>query len=159
MSATERRLENPRATERAAAQLARVALPGDCITLEGPLGAGKTVFARAFIRALCGEETEVTSPTFTLVQRYDAMLADGYIVPLWHADLYRLHAPGELRELGLDDMLDGCITLIEWPQIAAASLPPDRLALTLEPGKDPHSRTLHCAVPPAWAHRLPWSEA
>src|SRR5262245_8103668 len=73
-------LAGPAATENFAAKLAKLARAGDCITLSGELGAGKSVFARAFIRALAGP-VDVPSPTFTLVQTYDAP------IPVWHADL------------------------------------------------------------------------
>ena len=81
-----------------ARMLAATARPGDTILLDGPVGAGKTHFARAFIRARQGEAAEdVPSPTFTLVQTYD----DPMGTEIWHADLYRLTDPSELDELGL----------------------------------------------------------
>ena len=80
--------------------MAAVLKPGDVLALEGPVGAGKTHFARAFIQARQGEMAEdVPSPTFTLVQTY----ADPMGTEIWHADLYRLTHPDELAELGLDD--------------------------------------------------------
>lgn len=104
------------ATEDMTAALARMlaatARPGDTILLDGPVGAGKTHFARAFIRARQGDAAEdVPSPTFTLVQTYD----DPTGTEIWHADLYRLTDPSELAELGLDDALTDAICLIEWP--------------------------------------------
>ena len=83
-----------------ARMLAAVARPGQTILLDGPVGAGKTHFARAFIRARQGDLAEdVPSPTFTLVQTYD----DPMGTEIWHADLYRLTDPSELDELGLDE--------------------------------------------------------
>jgi tRNA threonylcarbamoyl adenosine modification protein YjeE len=102
-------------TEHLAAALARVARRGDVLALDGPLGAGKTAFARAFIRALMGPAEEVPSPTFTLVQSYDA---PGFTI--WHVDLYRLEDAGELDELGLDEAFASGVTLIEWPARAEA---------------------------------------
>ena len=105
--------------------------PGDLITLSGDLGAGKTTFARALIRHLAGDESiEVPSPTFTLIQTYE--LAQ---LPIVHADLYRLAGSAELAELGLDDLPESAIVLLEWPDRAAGFLPADRLdiALTLAP--------------------------
>lgn len=95
-----------------ARMLAATARPGDVILLDGPVGAGKTHFARAFIRARQGDAAEdVPSPTFTLVQTYDDPLG----TEIWHADLYRLTDPSELIELGLDDALAEGVCLIEWP--------------------------------------------
>ena len=95
-----------------ARMLAATLRPGQTILLDGPVGAGKTHFARAFIRARQGDAAEdVPSPTFTLVQTYD----DPMGTEIWHADLYRLSDPSELAELGLDEALTDAICLIEWP--------------------------------------------
>src|SRR3984893_607623 len=105
--------------------------PGDLVTLSGDLGAGKTTFARALIRYLAGDDTvEVPSPTFTFVQTYELPR-----FPLVHADLYRLSGTAELAELGFDDLPEGTVVLLEWPDRAAGFLPPDRLdiAFTLAP--------------------------
>jgi hypothetical protein len=105
--------------------------PGDLITLSGDLGAGKTTFARALIRYLAGDETiEVPSPTFTLMQSYELPR-----FPLVHADLFRLSGAADLAELGFDDLPEGAVVLLEWPDRATGLLPPDRLdiAFTLVP--------------------------
>lgn len=116
-------LEDEQATHRLVAEIAGLIEPGDLITLSGDLGAGKTAFARAFIRHIAGDDTiEVPSPTFTLVQQYDLPR-----FPLLHADLYRLSGPDELAELGLDDAAAGSVILMEWPDRADDHLPPDRL--------------------------------
>ncbi len=116
------------ATERLAASLAGLARPGDAILLEGPLGAGKTALARAFLRAAAGEPgLEVPSPTFTLVQEYDTGLG---IVR--HFDLWRLDGPGALEELGWDEARDG-IVLVEWPERLGRLRPADALVVTLVP--------------------------
>jgi tRNA threonylcarbamoyl adenosine modification protein YjeE len=120
-------LANERATERLMRDIAALVEPGDLITLSGDLGAGKTMFARAFIRHSAGDETiEVPSPTFTLMQSYDLPR-----FRLLHADFYRLHGPDELAELGFDDLRDDAVTLLEWPDRAEAVLPPDRLDVEL----------------------------
>ncbi len=131
-------LEDEQATRRLVADIAALAEPGDMITLSGDLGAGKTTFARAFIRHVAGDETiEVPSPTFTLTQGYDLPR-----FRLVHADLYRLSGPGELAELGFEDETEGTVTLLEWPDRAGGFLPADRLdvALTLSPEHDENFR-------------------
>ncbi len=109
------------------ARLASVAQVGDCLLLEGPIGAGKSHLARAFIQARLGRAEEVPSPSFTLVQVYEA---DG--VEIWHADLYRLTHPDEVWELGLDDAFAKAICLVEWPDRLGGHEPPDALHLRLE---------------------------
>ena len=96
------------------------------VTPSGDLGAGKTTFARALIRHLAGDPAvEVPSPTFTMLQTYE--LPRFTVV---HGDLYRVTGPGELDELGLDDLPAGAVTLLEWPDRAASVLPPDRFDIT-----------------------------
>ena len=113
------------------ARLAAEACAGDCILLEGPIGAGKSSLARAFIRARLGREEEVPSPTFTLVQVYEAG-GDAVDVEIWHADLYRLTHPDEVWELGLDDAFQAAICLVEWPDRLGRHAPKDALRLRLE---------------------------
>jgi N-acetylmuramate 1-kinase len=105
-------LEDEGATEELGRFLSALLVPGDRVELSGGLGGGKTTLARAMIRALAGDEAlDVPSPTFTLMQPYDA--ADGR--PVLHADLYRLRSPDELVELGFEEMAERAITLVEWP--------------------------------------------
>ena len=108
-------------------RLAALARPGDVILLEGPIGAGKSCLARAFIRARLGREEEVPSPSFTLVQVYEDEAAD-----IWHADLYRLTHPEEVWELGLDDAFQTAISLVEWPDRLGRHVPPLALRIRLE---------------------------
>ena len=124
-------LDNEQATTRLAADIAAALEPGDLVTLSGDLGAGKTTLARALIRFLAKDPViAVPSPTFTLIQNYDLPR-----FPLIHADLYRLSGPGELAELGFEDLPEEAVVLLEWPDRAAGFLPADRLdiALTLMP--------------------------
>ncbi len=121
-----RRLPSEEVTRRFAARLARLLRPGDLVFLEGDLGSGKTTLARALVRARAGADIEVPSPTFTLVQRYE--LPDLVLV---HADLYRLTAPEEVVELGLEEALETAAVLVEWPERAAELLPPPALVLRL----------------------------
>ncbi len=104
-----------------ASKVARLARQGDTVALWGDLGAGKTVFARGFVTELTGE-TEVPSPTFSLVQAYDT---DGLTVS--HFDFYRLETPRDALELGFDDAVADGIALVEWPERLGDNLPQDRL--------------------------------
>ena len=120
-------LADEAATEALARWLASYSEAGDFIALTGDLGAGKTAFARAFLRALNGDpDLEVPSPTFTLIQTYDG---PGY--PIVHADFYRLRGPDELIQLGWDETIDGAVALVEWPERAASALPSDRLEISM----------------------------
>ncbi|MFK0207544.1 tRNA (adenosine(37)-N6)-threonylcarbamoyltransferase complex ATPase subunit type 1 TsaE [Agrobacterium sp. NPDC090283] len=108
-------------TIRLGEDLALALKPGDCLALIGDLGAGKSTLARAFIRAMAYEpDLEVPSPTFTIIQTYATR------IPVAHLDLYRLSDVSELDELGIDEMLEDGICLIEWPDIAAEVLPPEQ---------------------------------
>lgn len=98
-------------------RLARWAEAGDLILLKGEVGMGKTTMARAFVRERAGEEIDVPSPTFALVESYS------FDVPLHHVDLYRLDGADQIIELGLDDLYDDGIVLIEWPERAEGGLP------------------------------------
>jgi tRNA threonylcarbamoyladenosine biosynthesis protein TsaE len=103
-------LPNAAATEALATNLAARARPGDVLLLSGPLGAGKTSFARAFIRACAGDPNlEIPSPTFTLLQTYDTPIG-----PIAHYDLWRLTDHRAMEELGWDEAQNG-IVLAEWP--------------------------------------------
>ncbi len=114
------------ATERLAAELSLWLRAGDVVALRGDLGAGKTTFARAMIRALADDPAlEVPSPTFTLVQTYE----DGRL-PVAHFDLYRVNAPADLDELGFDDF-SGAVVLVEWPERAGNRIPATALTVAL----------------------------
>ena len=124
-------LADDEATAALGVHLAGTLKLGDLVLLEGGLGAGKTALARAIIRALAGDPSlEVPSPTFALVQPYEA---NG--VPVLHADLYRIANPRETEELGLVDRSDA-IVLIEWPERAPELATSATLAiqLTIPPG-------------------------
>lgn len=104
--------------------IARAVRPGDLVALSGDLGAGKSTFARALIRAVADDEfLEVPSPTFTLVQSYALR------IPIAHFDLYRIAEAAELDELGLEEALEDGVCLVEWPERAEDTLPADRLTL------------------------------
>jgi tRNA threonylcarbamoyladenosine biosynthesis protein TsaE len=140
--AAPRELPDEAATARAAAELAARLRPGDVVALRGDLGAGKTAFARAAIRALVGDaEAEVPSPTFTLVQTYEAPAGT-----VWHFDLYRLTDPAEVWELGWEEAAAGGIVLVEWPERLGGLLPPRRIEAALEI-TGPGSRRLTLSQP------------
>lgn len=100
------------AMERFGRAIAQKLRPGDVVALSGDLGTGKTTLARAIIAAL-GHEGEVPSPTYTIIETYDALR-----IPLVHADFYRLEDQAEVEELGLDDYREGAALLAEWPDHA-----------------------------------------
>ena len=115
------------ATKRLGALLADGLAAGDVVSLTGGLGAGKSELARAIIQAADPHETEIPSPTFTLVQTYE--MADG--TPLWHLDLYRLETPQDAMALGLDDAFVEAACLIEWPDRLKKLLPKTNLSIHL----------------------------
>jgi tRNA threonylcarbamoyladenosine biosynthesis protein TsaE len=118
-------LADPEATEALARRMADLVLPGACILLSGPVGAGKSHFARAFIRHRLGYEGDIPSPTFTLVQSYESPDEE-----IWHADLYRLRNVDEVMELGLAQAMGQMLCLIEWPDRLGDLAPLDALHLT-----------------------------
>lgn len=102
--------------------------------LSGPVGAGKSHFARSLIQSrlhFLGRHEDVPSPTFTIVQSYD--LGE---VELWHADLYRLTGPSECDELGLLDAFETAICLVEWPEKLGALVPQGALHVNISPDED-----------------------
>ena len=132
-----------------AATLALKLQCGDCVALVGDLGAGKTSFARGVIQALCGTETAVSSPTFTLLQTYESARGE-----LFHFDLYRLEHASELLELGLEEAIDEGITLIEWPQIATSYLPESHLQVEITQINDENTRQVRIYGSQEWPKRL-----
>lgn len=140
-------LPDEAATLRFASAMAALLHPGDTILLQGPIGAGKSAFARGVIRARLGRMEDVPSPTFTLVQTYEAPDGD-----IWHCDLYRLTNPDEVLELGLQDAFQTAICLIEWPDRLGRDAPQDALTLTFAARADDHLVTF--TAPAQWQDRL-----
>lgn len=147
------------ATEALARVCADQARIGDVIALGGDLGAGKTAFARAFIKARAARASasdlavDVPSPTFTLVQAYE--IPDGTV---YHFDLYRIETPQDALELGIEEAMADGVCLIEWADRLGPLLPADHLAVTLSLMADSAGQTdrRHVVVEggPAWNERL-----
>lgn len=128
-------LSSPRDTTELARQLGAVLETGDVLLLEGPVGAGKTHFARSLIQSILKSPEDVPSPTFTLVQTYDT--ARG---ALWHADLYRLSSSHEIEELGLAEAFEEAICIVEWPDRLGELAPDHALHLTFKAGHSDDAR-------------------
>lgn len=128
---------SPEETEAAAARLGAHLRRGDLLLLEGPLGAGKTTFVRGLARGL-GSQAHVMSPTFQLVRIYAGPLQ------LAHADLYRLEHGAGIADLGLDQLLDEGVVVVEWgdrmrapaaPRVTLEALGETRRRLRLRGGR------------------------
>jgi tRNA threonylcarbamoyladenosine biosynthesis protein TsaE len=127
------RVDDLAATHAVAAALAGLARAGDVIVLAGEMGAGKTAFAQGFGRAL-GITEPITSPTFTLVHSYPC----GNKLTMHHADLYRLDSSGEVSDLALHELASfGGIVLVEWGDVAAATLGDHLEVRITHPDDDP----------------------
>ncbi len=139
-------LPDEAATGALAARAAGLARPGDAILLSGPLGAGKSAFARAFLRAATGDPAlDVPSPTFTLVQSYETPRFAAH-----HFDLWRLAGRADLTELGWDEAREG-VVLVEWPDRLGELRPDDALDIALAPGGTPEARV---ATLTGWPDRI-----
>ena len=142
-------LPDETATAALGAELSLVARRGDVVLLDGDLGAGKTTLARGFIRAVHADDAsiEVPSPSFPILQTYE----DGRL-PVAHLDLYRIRAAGDLHELGIDDLRDRHVLLVEWPALLSPTLPADRLTVRLV--HDGGGRRAELVGEGNWASRL-----
>jgi tRNA threonylcarbamoyladenosine biosynthesis protein TsaE len=123
---------------------------GDVVALAGALGAGKTTFARGVLAGL-GLTEEAPSPSYPIVIAYEV---PDLRIPLWHVDLYRIDDPGELDELGLDEVRGEVALLVEWPERMGARLWQDTLQLVLHGGQQ-GGRRLTWQAPAAWEGRWP----
>lgn len=139
-------LSNAKETNRLGQTLAAILHAGDVVALKGDLGAGKTTLTRGLVQALCGD-IEVPSPTYTLVQTYDA---PNFV--LWHFDLYRIEHPDEIFELGWTETAGG-VAIVEWPERAEAHMPQHRLTVRLETIGD-HRRAILEPAGEDWQNRL-----
>jgi N-acetylmuramate 1-kinase len=155
------KLNDEAATRHMATYLSALLGAGDMVTLTGGLGVGKTAFARHVIRAVMQDpELEVPSPTFTLVQTYEAYGLKGRPakepLPIQHMDLFRLQGPEDVLSLDFEETVDHALTLMEWPERAQSLLPANRLdvMLRLLPGTKGEERLLTLTGHGAWRERL-----
>ena len=131
--------------------VAGIAEAGDVIVLVGDLGAGKTAFVQGFAAAL-GVTSSVTSPTFTLANRYEGMLVVN------HFDVYRFEHADEVRDLALPEIIDEGVALIEWGDMILHVLPDQHLVITIRFGGQERSVELY-ARGETWRNRLPRLDA
>jgi tRNA threonylcarbamoyladenosine biosynthesis protein TsaE len=143
-------LADAKATHEAGAAFAPHVRVGDVIALSGPLGSGKTSFARGLLTGL-GFSGEAPSPSFALVIGYEP---PALRLPVWHVDLYRLDDAQEAEELGLDEARSEAVLIIEWPQRLGTRLWPD--ALKLDFLVEGSARRLTVQAPPSWEARCPF---
>lgn len=135
--------DGPERTRRIAAAMAEAMVDGDLVVLTGDLGAGKTCFTQGLGSGL-GIDERITSPTFTLANRYHGRLT------LHHLDVYRLDGEADAGDLDLDDLLESGVTVIEWGDRVVGLLPDERFTITLsfpnpteeDPDPDPDRRVI-----------------
>ncbi len=142
-------LPDAAATQALGQLLAPLLRAGDVVALRGDLGAGKTALARGIIQGLLGLECNVPSPTFTLVQHYNA---PGNLL-VAHYDWYRIKQAEEVWDLGFEDDLARAVTLVEWPERAPQCLPPRTLTIAFQDGQGA-GRLLALSGVSTWAARL-----
>ena len=114
-------------------------VPGSIVTLDGPLGAGKTTLVQAIARGL-GVAAGATSPTYTYVHRYA-----GRRGAVYHLDCYRLKHPDDAADLDWEAIVSADAALIEWPEKAGDWVPRPTLRITLAHTDDPDLRSLETA--------------
>lgn len=127
----------PDATEALGGKLAELLAPGDIVCLSGDLGAGKTLFVQGVVAGLGADATDVTSPTFTIMNVYAAR------IPVYHFDLYRLENTAALADIGFEEYLGGDgVALIEWADKFPAALPAEYLDIRFTVGDGPTERII-----------------
>lgn len=137
---------HPPETERLARMFTPYCSSGATVLLNGPIGAGKSLFARALISALLDEPEDIPSPTFTLVQVYQTKKFE-----IWHSDLYRISDPYDVIELGLDDAFESAFCIIEWPDRLGGFTPQSTISVDLESlDNDDHRRILLSSESKHW---------
>ena len=145
----ERPLTTLAETAALARQIAHAASAGDVLLVDGPLGAGKTTFVRALVEHLGGDPTRVASPTFTLLNQYQ-----GQQLNVIHLDAYRLQGPADLEGLGLSDLAEDHLAVIEWGERVAAAFADHAgcWRLTFAHGEEPETRLVTVTAPARCAH-------
>jgi tRNA threonylcarbamoyladenosine biosynthesis protein TsaE len=140
MRVTRMRSEGLQELDAAAAAFAQTLRPGDVVALRGALGAGKTAFVAATVRALHGDDA-ATSPTFTFWHRYEG------VPPVHHLDFYRIETPEELPAMGLEEAFTGdAVVFVEWPDRAPELLPATAIDVTIT-GSGDEPRDIEIARP------------
>lgn len=135
-------------TQAVAAEVAALVVDGDLLVLVGDLGAGKTHFTQGFARAV-GVDEPVTSPTFTLANRYKGDMVVN------HLDAYRIEQFGDAEDLAIPELLEDGVTLVEWGNNILPVLPPDRLEVRILLADDDDERRIEfIAVGERWTSRL-----
>ena len=142
-------LKSEKDTLKFGSNLAKIARCGDIFALSGDLGTGKTVVARGFIKQIIGNDTNVASPTFNLVNTYESNKGT-----IWHFDLYRLENSNEIEELGLDEAISEGICIIEWPEKATNEIPKNRLCIFLKEGEQTGVRSVQITSHGSWKDRI-----
>jgi tRNA threonylcarbamoyladenosine biosynthesis protein TsaE len=125
MQTQEIKLDSKKATQELARKVARNLVKGSVLALYGQLGTGKTFFTQKLCKIL-GISEIVSSPSYVLMNEYKAKL------PIFHLDLYRLTSLDEVLELGLEELFESGITIIEWPEVAEEMLPPNTIRIKFD---------------------------
>ena len=132
-------IKNEEDTRRFGLELAEMCVQGPVIALIGDLGTGKTTLTKSIAEGL-GITRPITSPTFTIVQEY----REGRL-PLFHFDVYRLHGPEDLFEIGADDYFYGSgVSVVEWADLVLEALPEDTWYVFIDSTEEEHGRTYKC---------------
>jgi len=129
------KIKNKQDTKKLSKKISDILSVGDVLTLRGELGVGKTALARDVINNLSKSNTDVTSPTFNLLQIYDTSKGEVH-----HFDLYRVKNIEEIYELGIEDSFANAITIIEWPELAENILPNNIIDIELSYGNSEEER-------------------
>ncbi len=140
---------SPAQTKQLAEMFAPFCKAGLTLLLDGPIGAGKSLFARALITHLLDVPEDIPSPTFTLVQVYETRKFD-----IWHSDLYRVNNPDDVFELGLDEAFETALCIVEWPDRLGAFTPDGALSVSLKPTENENHRALRVSSENAHWHPL-----